>query len=394
MIINAKNNLSACDLLSLIPSEELNRIAQETNVNYYIKVLDGKSVLYLLLYALVECQRNSLRTMQDIFNSAAFKFLFNLPAGKTVKYNSISERLTVIDPEFFKQAYELIFDIFSEHYSEQEMEDRHLIRVDSTMVAEAANKLKKGMKIGSKTTKKQIKYTIAFDGSFPCMGEIFSDRVNLSENTTIPEVIYKYAQKSKSAVFVFDRGVDKREVFQTLSQNETHFVTRIKADSRYKYKVVGEIEKGTGRKTGKLELESDLKVQIGIPLKNAFYDTHYRLIIANNPKTGEVYHFLTNIFNLTAEEIMMLYKKRWDIEVFFRFLKQELNLSHITSTSENGMQVILYMTMITSMLVLIYKRLNQVGYKTAVRRIAIELNEYIIKLIVQYCGGDPSLVFR
>lgn len=91
---------------------------------------------------------------------------------------------------------------------------------------------------------------------------------------------------------------------------------------------------------------------------------------------------------------MLLYKKRWDIEVFFCFLKQELNLSHITSTSEKGMQVILYMTMITSMLVLIYKRLNQVGYKTAVRRIALELNEYIIKLIVQYCDGDPSLVFR
>ena len=77
----------------------------------------------------------------------------------------------------------------------------------------------------------------------------------------------------------------------------------------------------------------------------------------------------------------------------FRFLKQELNFSHITSTSENGMQVMLYMTMITSMLVLIYKRINKVGYKTAVRRIALELNELIIKLVVKQCGGDPSLVF-
>jgi hypothetical protein len=58
------------------------------------------------------------------------------------------------------------------------------------------------------------------------------------------------------------------------------------------------------------------------------------------------------------------------------------------------MQVMLYMTMITSMLVLIYKRINQIGYKTAVRRIAFELNELIIKLVVKQCGGDPSLVFR
>jgi hypothetical protein len=57
------------------------------------------------------------------------------------------------------------------------------------------------------------------------------------------------------------------------------------------------------------------------------------------------------------------------------------------------LHVLLYMTMITSMLVLIYKRINNVGYTTAVRRIALELNELIIKLIVKQYGGDPSLVF-
>lgn len=384
--------ISIVHLLSLLPNEELNRIARQTQVNHYVKVLDGKSVFYLLLYSLVECQRNSLRTMEDIFNSSAFKFLFNLSGDKTVKYNSISERLSVINPEFFKQAYELIFNIFSEYYNQKEIEKFRLIRVDSTMVAEAANKLKKGMNIGSKTTKKQIKYTVAFDGNFPCMSEIFTDKSNLSENTTIPKVIYKYADKSKSAVFVFDRGVQKREVYHKLTQNETSFVTRINADVRYK--VVEEIEKGTNRKIGTLELDSDLRVHIGISDKRSFYDDDYRMIIAHNPQTGVIYYFFTNIFDLSVEELLHFYKKRWDIEVFFRFLKQELNFSHITTTSENGMKVMLYMTMITSMLVLVYKKINQVGYKTAVRRIAFELNEFIIKLVVKHCGGDPSLVFR
>jgi len=61
---------------------------------------------------------------------------------------------------------------------------------------------------------------------------------------------------------------------------------------------------------------------------------------------------------------------------------------------QSGMKVILYMTFIASMLVLIYKRMNDVGFKTAVRRISIELNEFVIKLIVKHCGGDPDLVFR
>lgn len=396
MTINAKNNISACDLLSLIPGEELNRIAQETNINHYIKVLDGESVFCLLLYALVECQRNSLRTMQDIFNSAAFKFLFNLPAGKRVRYNSISERLSVISPEFFKQAYELIFTIFSQYYSQQEIEDRLLIRVDSTMVAQAANKLKKGIEGGTKPTKsnstlrRHIKYTFAFNGSLPCMAEIFTDKFYTSESNAVPVVIYQYAEKSKTDIFIFDRGMESREVFERLTGSETSFVTRIKSNS--KYKVEREIEKGNSRKIGILELESDLQVRL--PHRKFFWENSYRLIIARNPQTKSVYYFLTNIFDLEAEQIVEFYKKRWDIEVFFRFLKQELNLSHITSTSENGLQVMLYMTMICSMLVLIYKRLTQVGYKTAVRRIAIELNEYVIKLIVRYCGGDPSLVFR
>lgn len=394
MIVNSKNNVSACHLLSLIPGDQLNRIAQQTHVNHYIKVLDGESVFYLLLFALVECQRNSLRTMQDIFNSAAFKFLFNLPSGKTVRYNSISERLSVINVEFFRQAYDMVFAIFSEHYSEQEMEEKKLVRVDSTMVAEAANKLKQGLLGGRKPTKssstarKQIKYTFAFNGMLPCAGEVFTHMSCISESLTVPEVIYKCTEKN--AVFIFDRGMESRQVYEKMTEDEMPFVTRIKSNT--KYRVVRQMEKPAQAKMDTPETVSDMEIQL--PRKRGFWDKHYRLIIVRNPSTGSAFYFLTNIFSLSAQKIAELYKKRWDIEVFFRFLKQELNLSHITSTSENGMHVMLYMTMITSMLVLIYKRLNQTGYKTAVRRIAIELNEYMITLIVRYCGGDPSLVFR
>lgn len=110
---NVKQNskISVINLSSLLPDDELNRIARQTNVNHYVKFLDGKSVFCLLLYSLVECQRNSLRTMEDIFNSSAFKFLFNLPGEKTVKYNSISERLSIINLEFFRQSYELIIKL-------------------------------------------------------------------------------------------------------------------------------------------------------------------------------------------------------------------------------------------------------------------------------------------
>ena len=48
-----------------------------------------------------------------------------------------------------------------------------------------------------------------------------------------------------------------------------------------------------------------------------------------------------------TKEVAEIYRRRWDIEVFFRFLKQELSFSHFLSVNENSMQVILYMTLIT-----------------------------------------------
>jgi transposase len=261
------------------------------------------------------------------------------------------------------------------------------------MVAEAANKLKKGMNIGKKKDgKKQIKFTVAFDGKYPCMSELFTDKSYLSEDLAIPEVVYKYAEKNKNSVFVFDRGVAKRQVFCNLNQQDTYFVTRLK--DNFRYRIIKQIEDGKNKPVGTLELISDQVIQLGVPNSKKFLEDSFRLIIAINPKTKVTYYFLTNMLDEKVETILSSYKKRWDIEVFFRFLKQELNFAHITSTSENGMMIMMYMTMIASMLVLTYKRINNVGYKTAVRRISFELNEFIIKLIVRHCGGDPNLVFR
>ncbi len=344
---------------------------------------------------MVECQRNSLRTMEDIFNSQQFKFLFNLDSSQTVRHSSISERLSMINIEFFQQAYDLTYKYFSNYYNRIQRENVRLIRVDSSMVAEAANKLIDGMNIGRKKDgKKQIKYTVAFDGDLPCMAKIFTNRESLSEDTTIPKVVFDYARKDKSAIFTFDRGVGKRETFCRLSQQGTSFVTRI--SPKAKYKLVRELENGNNRLVGSLELIKELEVQLPKNRKEhwVFPEETFRLTITRHPEDGTEYWFLTNLFEIDVEEVLQYYKKRWDIEVFFRFLKQELNFSHITSTNPNGIAVMMYMTMITAMMVLIYKKLNNIGYKTAVRRISLELNELIIKMIVKHCGGDPSLVFR
>ncbi|SEU05857.1 Transposase DDE domain-containing protein, partial [Draconibacterium orientale] len=264
--------------------------------------------------------------MEDIFNSAQFKFLFNLDTTQTIRHSSISERLSVINIEFFQQAYELTYNYFSTYYSRLQREQVRLIRVDSSMVAEAANKLIEGMNVGCKKDgKKQIKFTVAFDGDLPCMTKIFTNRKCLSEDTTIPQVVFDYARKDKSAIFTFDRGVGKRETFCRLSQQGTSFVTRI--NPKAKYKLVRELENGNNRLVGSLELIKELEVQLPKNRKEhwVFPEETFRLTITRHPEDGTEYWFLTNLFEIGVEEVLQYYKKRWDIEVFFRFLKQELN---------------------------------------------------------------------
>lgn len=176
-----------------------------------------------------------------------------------------------------------------------------------------------------------------------------------------------------------------------MSEQKVEFVSRLKEGVRKD--VVRVIEEGNGRRIGSLFLVMDEEIRLYRDAGKRKTNEIFRLITAQNEE-GETFLFLTNIFDLEPELITLFYRKRWDIEVFFRFIKQELNFSHFMSTNENGIKIILYMTLILSMLILIYKRINQIGYKTAKRRFAIELDELIMAIVLQYCGGDPNQVFR
>jgi IS4 transposase len=124
--------------------------------------------------------------------------------------------------------------------------------------------------------------------------------------------------------------------------------------------------------------------------KNLFKEP-FRLIKSVSLKSNEEIFFLTNIKDLSAQEVTEIYKKRWEIEVFFKFIKQHLHFKHFLNYSENGIKVMMYMTMIVAILILIYKKLNEIkSYKTAKYEFTEELNMEIIKEIVVICDGDPN----
>lgn len=382
------NKITVQSLLELFPDKLLDNLSDSTNVDHQVKKLFGKNMFYLLLYGFLESTKVSLRGLEDIYNSRKFKFLFNIDLENQLKYNSLSDRLAAMNPKYFKSIYEHAYGMFSEIFTDSEAEQQSIIRVDSTLVKEAANKLKEGIIMGNQHSKnKYTKYTVAMKDMFPCAVDIFTDQSEVNENITIPQVIIN--QNNKSGIFVFDRGVNKREVFNDLDNENISFVTRINPTKRIKIEQSKVLE---NERCNNLTVFEDQIVRLYN--KQGKLSNPFRLIrTMKDDGSQEELWFLTNCKKMKPSEIVSAYRKRWDIEVFFRFIKQELNFSHFVSTNINGIKNVLYITLTLSLLILIYKRANNIGYKTAVRKFRIELDELITKMMIAFSGGDPSLVF-
>ena len=338
MSVFKDHKISLSQVLAFIPEALLSHLSATTKVDYYSKVLHGKKMFYLLLFCIFDNERLSQRTLEDTFNSSGFKALFGLGEEERVRRSSISDRLSKIDPSYFKEIYEQIYQRFSGVYSKTEIEKYNLIRVDSTIVADACTKLKEG--IDQKSGKKLVKFSFSFDGILPSGVEVFTAQKYSSEESALPEAILKQVKKEEyhDNIYVIDRGLQSTRSMKEFDGQSEKFIIRSK-DNRKFEEMESFLEPKKPLKWDDWEVLKDSKVKLytGSPIQNQRgkvhfrqekVETEFRLVVIKSQKTNKEFWFLTNEFQLSAKEISDYYRKRWDIEVFFRFLKQELNLSH------------------------------------------------------------------
>ena len=404
MSVFKDHKISLKQVLNFIPESLLSHLSSTTKVDYYSKVLHGKKMFYLLLFCIFYFYKLSQRTLEDTFNSSGFKALFGLGEDEKVRRSSISERLSKIDPNYFKEIYEQMYGKFSELYDKAEIEKYNLIRVDSTIVADTCSKLKEG--IDQKSGKKLVKFSFSFDGVLPSGVEVFTAQKYSSEESALPEAIFSHVKKEEhhQNIYIIDRGLQSARAMKEFEEKSVKFIIRSKENRKFE-EIESFLKNSKLSKWDDWEILKDSKVKLytGIPVQNKRGNVHhreekvetqFRLVVIRNEKIKKEFWFLTNEFELTAKEIADYYRKRWDIEVFFRFLKQELNLSHLVSLNKNGIEVMVYMTMIAAMLLLIYKKANALGYKTAKRRISMELRDMITEILIIFAGGNPKIVFK
>lgn len=404
MAVFKDHKISLKDVLEFIPEALLTHLSASTKVDHYSKVLHGKKMFYLLLFCIFDNEKLSQRTLEDTFNSSGFKALFGLGEEEKIRRSSISERLSKIDSNYFKEIYEQMYERFSSLYDKSEIEKYNLIRVDSTIVADTCSKLKEG--IDQKSGKKLVKFSFSFDGILPSAVEIFTRQKYSAEDNALAEAVLSQVKKEEhhDNIYVIDRGLQSTRTMKDFEEKSLKFIIRSREKRKFE-EITSFLKKENPVKWNDWEVIKDSKVNLytGKPIQNKRGNIHhreekvetdFRLVVIKNEKIGKEFWFITNEFELSAKEISDYYRKRWDIEVFFRFMKQELNLSHLVSLNKNGIQVMVYMTMIASMLLLIYKKANDLGYKTAKRRIAMELRDMITAILIVFAGGDPAKVFK
>ena len=142
----------------------------------------------------------------------------------------------------------------------------------------------------------------------------------------------KHIELSRDSIYCFDRGYMDSKWFRRISDAGAYFVTRRRKGLGYR--VVGQHVSFHGPSQGVL---SDIVVAFDGAVSKAAFPKWMRLIIYREPGlNGRTFEFLTNHLQLPARTVADIYKSRWQIESFFRWVKQNLKIKTFLGTSENA----------------------------------------------------------
>jgi hypothetical protein len=184
------------------------------------------------------------------------------------------------------------------------------------------------------------------------------------------------------AFYVMDRGYLDFERLYTFAQTGAFFVTRAKTnmDARRLYSAP------TDRSTG---LICDQTIALNGFYSSQHYPQHLRRIRFKDPETNKTLVFLTNHFQLPAMTICALYKSRWQVELFFKWIKQHLRIKRFFGTSENAVKTQIWIAVSVYVLIaIVKKRLNlSVSLHTLLQILSVTVFEKIE--ITQVVADSP-----
>jgi IS4 transposase len=151
------------------------------------------------------------------------------------------------------------------------------------------------------------------------------------------------------SIYVMDRGYIDFARLHRLQQARAIFVTRAKRNMRWHRQYSRAVDRSTG-------LLCDQTIVLDHPETAETYPDKLRRIRYRDPDTGQLYTYLTNDFALDALTVARLYKARWEIEIFFKWIKQHLRIQNFYGRSPNAVKTQIWIAISVYLIVAIARK--------------------------------------
>jgi putative transposase len=152
----------------------------------------------------------------------------------------------------------------------------------------------------------------------------------------------------KGSIVAADRGYTDYKWYQTLTGKGIYFVVRLKSNAKIRVLERREVDRSNG-------VTSDQTIEFTGAVTSAKCPCKLRRVGFYDEVTGRHYVFLTNNFKLAASTIARIYKSRWDIELFFKWIKQNLKIKSFYGTSRNAVLTQIWIAMCAYLLIALLK---------------------------------------
>lgn len=226
---------------------------------------------------------------------------------------------------------------------------KHLLAIDSTTISAHKTQLPWALFHGEKGA---VKLHIALDIATQLPQKITETIARSHDSTVMEDVI------DRQYIVIADRGYEKIERFDDFNRIGQKFVIRIKESTTL-------VMKHSLQKLN--QTDSNVLADYTCKLGNGQNRSRDRFrIVEFTDYHGKQITVVSNLLNTSAETIAQIYKARWSVEVFFRWVKQNLKVSHVYATTPNGIYNQLYGALICYVLLkFIYEYINKKAKMTS-----------------------------
>jgi DDE family transposase/uncharacterized protein DUF4372 len=228
-----------------------------------------------------------------------------------------------------KLSYGFYSELFNRLYQRcQSSAPRHSFRFKNKLFSLDASLIKVSMSVFPWTNYNNYKAAFKLhlgldhDGLIPAFATVTRGKV--TDQTEARRFSFP-----KGSVVVFDKGYNSYKWHNTLTEQGVFFVTRLRGNALYRVLARREVNKAQG-------VTSDQTIEYKSNDDGSTALMPIRRIGYRDPESGKHYEFITNQFTWSAKTVADIYRQRWQVELFFKWIKQNLKIKTFLGTSENA----------------------------------------------------------